>query len=114
MPIPLWLEYCEAGLERGLKARQRAHADQIIDIRYPDLIENPLSVIEQIQHIINLDGDESWIEWIKTSLKPNRKNRPRLHHYAPAQFGLDANQMLERFSSYIQDYDFSIEVDHQQ
>jgi hypothetical protein len=108
-----WLDYYEAGIKRGLEARQKAEAGQIIDVRYPDLIKNPLPVIEQIQNIIHLDGDESWIESIKTSLKTTRKKRPRMHHYTPAQFGLDPGQILERFSSYIQDYDLSAELGHQ-
>jgi len=106
-----WLDYCAAGLERGLKAHQKADANQILDVCYPDLIENPLSVIEQIQNIINLDNYETWTASIKTNLKTTRKKRPRIHHYTPTQFGLDTDQILERFSSYIQDYDLSAEVE---
>jgi hypothetical protein len=108
-----WLEYYAAGLERGFKAGQKAHADQIIDGRYPDLIEHPLSVIEQIQNIVNLDSYENWIESITTSLETTPTIRPRNHHYTPARFGLDPDQILERFSSYIQNYGLSAENEHQ-
>ena len=108
-----WLNYYEAGIKRGLKARPKANADQIIDIRYPDLIENPLSAIDQIQNIINLDSYETWTESIKINLNTTRNKRPRIHHYTPTQFGLDTDQILERFASYIKDYDLSAEVAHQ-
>jgi len=70
-----WLRYCTAGLEQGFRARQKVNADQIVDVRYPDLIENPLSVINQIQNTIHLDGAESWKKSIKTDLKTTRKKR---------------------------------------
>jgi hypothetical protein len=35
------------------------------------------------------------------------KKAPGRHHYAPAQFGLDPNEIQERFSKYIEDYDLS-------
>jgi hypothetical protein len=108
-----WLNYYAAGLERGLKARLKAGVNQIIDIRYSDLKEDPLSVIAQIQKIINLDSCETWTKSIKINQKTIQKKRPRLHHYTPSQFGLNTDQILERFSSYIQDYDLSAEVEHQ-
>jgi len=109
-----WLDYCRAGLIRGLKARQKAGADQIIDIRYPDLKEDPLTVMDHIQKIINLDSYGTWVKSIKINQKTTQKKRPLLHHYTPSQFGLDTDQILERFSSYIQDYDLSAEVEHLQ
>lgn len=107
-----WLNYCEAGLKRGLKARQEAKADQIIDIRYPDLNQDPLSVIDKIQKIIRLDDYEIWAKSLKTNSKAARKKRPRLHHYTLSQFGLEADQILDRFSSYIEDYNLSVEAVH--
>jgi len=109
-----WLDYCEAGIQRGLRARQKADFNQIMDVRYPDLKEDPLSVIEQIQNIINLDSYEVWTETIKINLKTTRKKRPRKHHYTPTQFGLNPDQILERFSGYIQDYELSAEVQQQE
>ncbi len=102
-----WLNYCEAGLKRGLTARQKANANQIIDIRYPDLKADPLSVIDQIQNIICLDGFEAWTKSLKIDSKTTKKKRPQPHHYTLAQFGLEAAQIRERFSSYIEDYDLS-------
>jgi hypothetical protein len=102
-----WLNYCEAGLKRGLTARQKANADQIIDIRYPDLKEDPLSVIDQIQNTINLGESESWTKSLKLNSTASKKKRPPHHHYTIAQFGLDSDQIRERFSSYIEDYDLS-------
>jgi hypothetical protein len=107
-----WLNYYAAGLERGLKTRHKAGANQIIDIRYPDLKTDPLSVIDQIQKIINLDNYETWAKSIKINSKTTQKKRPGLHHYTLSQFGLDTDLILERFSSYIENYNLSFEVVH--
>jgi hypothetical protein len=100
-----WLDYYETGLARGFTAREKAAADQVIDVRYPDLKKNPLSVINQIQNIISLDGFEAWTESLQTGSKAMKKKVPGRPHYAPAQFGLDPNEIRERFSKYIEDYD---------
>jgi len=44
-----WLKSCADGLERGLKARQKARANLIIEICHPDLKQGLLSAIRQIQ-----------------------------------------------------------------
>jgi hypothetical protein len=102
-----WLDYCETGLKRGFRARQKTDANQFIDIRYPDLKKDPLSVIGQVQNIISLDGFEAWTRSIEINLKADREKRLQPHHYTPAQFGLETDQIRERFSSYIEDYDLS-------
>jgi hypothetical protein len=102
-----WLDYCETGLKRGFRARQKADANQFIDIRYLDLKKDPLSVIGQVQNIISLDGFEAWTRSIEINLKADREKQLQPHHYTPAQFGLETDQIRERFSSYIEDYDLS-------
>ncbi|UCD80278.1 MAG: sulfotransferase [Desulfobacterales bacterium] len=102
-----WLDYCEAGLQRGLAAREKAAENRVIDIRYPDLKQNPLSAIHQIQEKINSDESEAWIKSLQTKLKTLDRKVPGNHHYSPDQFGLDAATIRERFTKYIEDYDLS-------
>jgi len=58
-----WLNYDEAGLNRGLKARQTAKANQIIDIRYPDLKKIPFQSLIKFRILS---------EW--TGLKPGQNH----------------------------------------
>jgi hypothetical protein len=104
-----WLNYYAAGLGRGLKARQKANENQIIDIRYPNLIKNPLAVFEKIQQTLKLDSDETWAESINTNLKATRKKQSGRLQYTLSRFGLEADQIYERFAGYIEDYDLSAE-----
>ena len=100
-----WLDYCEAGLKRSLMVRNQAWADRIIDIRYPDLKRNPLSVMKTIQQKINLDEPGTWATSLRAGLERKALTR---HQYAGGQFGLEADQIRERFFRYIQKYDLSL------
>ena len=102
-----WLDYCEAGLQRGLTAREKADENQVIDIRYPDLKNDPLSAIDLIQNTIKLGESEIWKKSIRANLKSRVKKRPKRHRYDPIQFGLKMDQIRERYASYIDNYDLS-------
>ncbi len=102
-----WLDYCEAGLQRGLTAREKADENQVIDIGYPDLMANPLAVINRVINIIDLNPSEAWRNSLQSKFEITQKKKPDRHHYALAQFGLNADKIRERFSRYIQNYDLS-------
>jgi hypothetical protein len=102
-----WLDYCEAGLQRGLTLRQNADENQVIDIRYPDLKQNPLSAIHQIQKTLNLQPSEAWPKPSQDHSNPPVKKVSERHHYSPSQFGLKADQIRERFARYIDHYDLA-------
>jgi hypothetical protein len=99
-----WLNYYETGLQRSKKARDSAGNDQIIDIRYPDLMQDPRSAMKEIQHKAKLNESETWLQ----SLQENSKIIPRKrHHYTMDRYGLSADEIREWFAEYIEDYDFS-------
>jgi hypothetical protein len=102
-----WLDYCEAGLKRGLAAQRNNGAVQVINIRCQDLKQNPLSVIHQIQRTINLGESEAWTRPLRAETRGFQKKGPHHHHYSAAQFGLDPDQIHERFAGYIENYDLS-------
>ncbi len=99
-----WLDYYEAGLKRSENARKGIGNNQIVDIRYPDLVQYPRFVIEKIQNNLKLPESESW----RQSLPEDSKvNPPKRHCYARAKYGLDPDKIRERFEKYIEDYDLS-------
>lgn len=102
-----WLDYCATGLQRGLAARGQAPKNQVIDIRYPDLISNPLQVINQIQNSSSLGTSEAWKNSLQASLNATQRNLPTRHNYTGSRFGLNATQIREQFHPYIQEYDLS-------
>jgi hypothetical protein len=100
-----WLEYSDAGLQRGVASRAKARADQIVDIRYLDLKADPAAVICQILNVLDLETDESWLNALRADLNVEQKRKQKVHHYALSQFGLKPGEMQERFAAYIERYD---------
>ena len=99
-----WLNYYEAGLQRSDKARDRARIDQIIDIRYPDLMQHPRSALKKIQDLAELNVSETWMQSLQDDLTVDP---PKRHQYTMDQYGLDPDEIRERFTEYIEDFDFS-------
>jgi hypothetical protein len=102
-----WLDYNETGLQRGFTAREKAGADQILDIRYPDLMADPLAEISRILKTLDLDSDIVWFDSLRANLKPQPMKKQISHRYALSQFGLDPGKMRERFTAYIADYELA-------
>jgi hypothetical protein len=102
-----WLDYYEAGLARGFAVREKADPNQVIDIRFTDLKKNPLSVINQIQNIIGLGGFDVWTESLQANSKAMENKVPGRQQCSPTQFGLDPNEIQERFDKYIETYNLA-------
>ena len=102
-----WLDYNETGLQRGFTAREKAGADQILDIRYPDLMADPLAEISRILKALDLDSDTVWLNALQANLKTQPQKKQVSHRYAPSQFGLDPGKIRERFAAYMTDYELA-------
>ena len=102
-----WLDYNEAGLQRGFAAREKAGADQIVDIRYPDLMADPLAAINRILKAVDLDSDPIWFNSLGANLKTQPRKKQTSHRYASSQFGLDPGKIRDRFAAYVADYELA-------
>ena len=103
-----WLDYNHAGLQRGFTARETIAADQIVDVRYADLMADPLAVIHRILDAANLDSDPSWLNSMRARLKRQPKKKLSCHRYTPSQFGLDPDKIRQRFTAYMAHFDLNL------
>jgi len=100
-----WLDYNRVGLERGLTSRDKARPGRIVDIRYRDLKANALTVINQVLDAVDLVPHNAWINSLQAAQKRKPEIKRRRHQYTLSQFGLDADDIRERFAAYIKTYD---------
>ncbi len=100
-----WLDYNRAGLERGLMSRDKARPGRIVDIRYGDLKANALAVINQVLDAVDLVPHKAWINSLQAAQKRKPEIERQRHQYTLSQFGLDADDIRERFAAYIKTYD---------
>jgi hypothetical protein len=103
-----WLDYNHAGLQRGFTTRETTAADQIVDIRYADLMADPIAAIHRILDAANLASDPVWLNSMRVRLKRQSKKKLSRHLYTPSQFGLDPDKIRQRFTAYMADYDLNL------
>jgi hypothetical protein len=99
-----WLDYNEAGLQRGFSVRQKNAAAQIVDIRYQDLVTDPFAEIDGILKAADLVSNTIWLNSLRADLKTQPKKKQMRHRYDLSQFGLDSAIIQERFADYMADY----------
>ena len=102
-----WLEYSEAGMQRGFAVREKLGEDQIVDIRYQDLMTDPWAVIIRIRKAADLNSETFRLNSLQVHFTMHPEKRPMRHRYVLSQFGIDAAEMQERFSAYIKNYDLA-------
>jgi hypothetical protein len=102
-------------LMRGLAASlekvmaERAHGTvrdaQCIDLRYADLMRDPLAAIAWLYQQLELDLDPTAEARMRACLAARPRGRHGIHRYALEDFGLDRNDLHARYARYMSHYD---------
>ena len=101
-----WTALEEIGLLRAMAARDALSDDrQFLDIHYNDLVGDPVRTVCSIYDYFQLPVDDEVRERIAAYQDDNPQNKHGRHSYSPAEYGLNADELRERFSAYIRRYD---------
>ena len=101
-----WLPHIERGLERMQEARDTCLQDKaVFDVRYTDLIRDPLAVMDQVCTFIGVPMTEQAERQMRQYLADNRQHKHGVHRYTAEEFGLDSRELDERFGAYRSRYD---------
>lgn len=103
------LDRLATDMDAYLKAREVAAPERFLDLPYKRLIAEPMATVERIYAHFGLEFTLEAREQILTFLNADRE-KSRSHRYTPEAFGLNATQIRERFSAYMQG--FEIEAPH--
>ena len=104
-----WTAMLETSIGR-IDAFRSAHpGTPILDVRYDDLVRRPAETVARIYESRggHLTGEARAA--IEAYVAANGKTRRGVHRYDLADLGLDAPELAERFSSYVDRYDVPIE-----
>ncbi len=89
------------GVERGMAARDRHGAERFFDIRFDDLVADPVAAARDIKRHFGIahteDGERAMRAWLALP----REDRPGKHVYSASQWALDPDRLRRRFSAYI-------------
>jgi hypothetical protein len=88
-----------------------AHPEhEIIDVRYADLVRDPLGTVETMYAACDREFDDRARTALSASIGANPKGRFGTHGYRLGDFGLRTDELRERFAEYVERYDIPAEV----
>jgi len=75
--------------------------DQVIDVSFGDLLDDPMRVVRGIYERFSLPLEESLVKRMQAFLDDNKRHGHGVHKYTLQQFGLDEAMIDARFGDYI-------------
>ena len=91
---------------RRIDVFRDAHPERtIVDVRYADLVTDPVGTVASIYSACGGELDGAGAAAITAYVDAHPKGQFGAHKYDVAEFGLDADELEERFAGYIERYD---------
>ena len=87
-------------LDRGMDARERAPAGTFHDVRYEDLVADPMSEVRRIYAFLGESLPPHVERRMRSTLEASPQHRHGVHRYRLADFGLREDALHERFARY--------------
>ena len=105
-----WTQMLATSIERT-EAFRREHPEQpIIDVQYADLVGDPLGTVETLYAACGREFDDRARTAVSATVAANPKGRFGTHGYRLEDYGLQADELRERFADYVKRYDIASEV----
>jgi hypothetical protein len=99
-----WQMMLEESIRR-VDAFRVAHPDHsIVDVQYDDLVQDPVGTVASIYESFGDRLDANAQEAMTAYAAAHPRGSLGVHDYTLAQYGLDADEITERFSSYVNRY----------
>ncbi len=90
-----------AGVDRFRDANPGA---RIVDVQYADLARDPLGTMRRVYGAFGEALEGQALQAMTAHVESHPKHRFGRHGYDPAEYGLDADAIAERFSGYVERY----------
>jgi hypothetical protein len=95
-----WLRKARRMVDRGMAARGRLGESAFLDVRYEDLLADPLKQVHRVADFIGapLSPDASSV--MSGFLADNPQHHHGRHEYAISDFGLSEAEVVRSFAAY--------------
>lgn len=102
----LQVEFWSRTLRRGMEARERnaGQAVQFFDLRYTDLLADPLSQVRRVYEHFGLDLTDQAARRMERFLAEHSQHKHGVHRYTPETFGIDPVRDGRHFQDYCRRY----------
>ncbi len=105
-----WLAKALRAIERSDTVRKRSHSDTFCDVRYVDLVDDPLGVVRRVYQWLGRPLTPEILERIAAWRGANPQHKYGRHRYRLEDFGLKHDRVRAQFADYCDQYE--IPVDH--
>jgi hypothetical protein len=103
-----WEESARMALE--LRRSSRKVDERFLDVRYPDLMRDPMGVVQRIYRHFNRELTGEAEAAMERFVAENPKDKHGVHRYTLEEFGLDRDTERDRFRFYTQAYGIEPEL----
>jgi hypothetical protein len=105
-----WTEMLARSIE-GVDAFRAAHPEvKIVDVQYTELAADPIATMRRVYASFGDHLTDQALAAMTAHVDSHPKGRFGRHGYDPAEYGLDANALAERFRPYVERYDIPLEM----
>ncbi len=94
-----WSRRFRLGIEDLMAARLR-QPDRFVDVRYADMLVDPLAQVVRVFEALGLDATDADYAAFNEWLRANPRDARPPHRYTPEEFGLSQARIAENFAFY--------------
>ncbi len=104
-----WTAMLEESVRR-IDAFRAAHPEHpILDVQYTDLVQDPVGAVGRIYGAFDIELSDTAHDAVAAYADAHPKGKLGTHRYDLTEFGLDAAELSDRFSGYIDRYQVAAE-----
>lgn len=93
-------DFCELGMRRMMAFRDAGNEQRFFDIYFKPFQKDPWPILAQLYAFLGEDLSPVVRERMEAWRRDTPRDRHGSHHYDPAEFGLDADELRRRFAFY--------------
>lgn len=91
-------------VDRALSERRQADPAHFYDLHYPELIADPLGVVQRIYDHFGYSLSTTSATQMQSWIEQNRQHKHGEHHYQLEDFGLTRDRVHARLAEYLQEF----------
>jgi len=105
-----WMEMFERSVDGVNRFRDANPGKKIVDVHYADLARDPLATMRRVYGEFGEELGGQALAAMTAHVESHPKGRFGKHGYDPAEYGLNAGEIAERFRPYVERYDIPMET----
>lgn len=101
---PIAMQLARESIARFTRARQDIAPGRILDLRYPELVADPVAAVKRVYDTFGYEYTPAFERRMKVFLADRKKSVPAPHVYSLGQFNLSKDEILTEFGAYHRDF----------